>query len=134
MCGWLGERLGIVPCVVATETATALGIGALLVLPLGPTLVVLPLLGLVLNGTSSVLYGTVPDLAPRGDVGRAFALFYTAVIGSGGLAPIAYGALGDRAGAGVGLLSAAATALVIVPLVLRLRRPLAACDQDRAQD
>lgn len=134
VCGWLGERLGIVPCVVATETATALGIGALLVLPLGPTLVVLPLLGLVLNGTSSVLYGTVPDLAPRGDVGRAFALFYTAVIGSGGLAPIAYGALGDRAGAGVGLLSAAATALVIVPLVLRLRRPLAACDQDRAQD
>ncbi|CAX24571.1 conserved protein of unknown function; putative membrane protein [Methylorubrum extorquens DM4] len=129
VCGWLGERLGIVPCVVATETATALGIAALLVLPLGPTLALLPLLGLVLNGTSSVLYGTVPDLAPRGDVGRAFALFYTAVIGSGGLAPIAYGALGDRAGSAVGLLAAAATALAIVPLVLRLRRPLAASGQ-----
>ncbi|MEQ4599387.1 MAG: MFS transporter, partial [Methylobacteriaceae bacterium] len=76
-----------------------------------------------------VLYGTVPDLAPRGDVGRAFALFYTAVIGSGGLAPIAYGALGDRAGSAVGLLAAAATALAIVPLVLRLRRPLAASGQ-----
>jgi MFS family permease len=129
VCGWLGERLGIVPCVVATETATAVGIAALLVLPLGPTLALLPLLGLVLNGTSSVLYGTVPDLAPRGDVGRAFALFYTAVIGSGGLAPIAYGALGDRAGSAVGLLAAAATALAIVPLVLRLRRPLAASGQ-----
>ncbi|MCP1560259.1 UNVERIFIED_ORG: FSR family fosmidomycin resistance protein-like MFS transporter [Methylobacterium sp. SuP10 SLI 274] len=129
VCGWLGERLGIVPCVVATETATALGVAALLVLPLGPTLALLPLLGLVLNGTSSVLYGTVPDLAPRGDVGRAFALFYTAVIGSGGLAPIAYGALGDRAGSAVGLLAAAATALAIVPLVLRLRRPLAASGQ-----
>ncbi|GEL41574.1 MFS transporter [Methylorubrum extorquens] len=129
VCGWLGERLGIVPCVIATETATALGIAALLVLPLGPTLALLPLLGLVLNGTSSVLYGTVPDLAPRGDVGRAFALFYTAVIGSGGLAPIAYGALGDRAGSAVGLLAAAATALAIVPLVLRLRRPLAASGQ-----
>lgn len=129
VCGWLGERLGIVPCVAATETATALGIAALLVLPLGPTLALLPLLGLVLNGISSVLYGTVPDLAPRGDVGRAFALFYTAVIGSGGLAPIAYGALGDRAGSAVGLLAAAATALAIVPLVLRLRRPLAASGQ-----
>jgi MFS transporter, FSR family, fosmidomycin resistance protein len=128
VCGWLGARLGVVPCVVATETATAAGIAALLVLPLGPTLVLLPFLGLVLNGTSSVLYGTVPDLAPRGDVGRAFAQFYTAVIGSGGLAPIAYGALGDRAGTGIGLLAAAATALAIVPLVLRLRRPLAACN------
>ncbi|MDV2987325.1 UNVERIFIED_CONTAM: MFS transporter [Methylobacteriaceae bacterium AG10] len=128
VCGWLGARLGVVPCVVATETATAAGIAALLVLPLGPTLVLLPVLGLVLNGTSSVLYGTVPDLAPRGDVGRAFAQFYTAVIGSGGLAPIAYGALGDRAGTGIGLLAAAATALAIVPLVLRLRRPLAACN------
>lgn len=128
VCGRLGARLGVVRCVVATETATAAGIAALLVLPLGPTLVLLPVLGLVLNGTSSVLYGTVPDLAPRGDVGRAFAQFYTAVIGSGGLAPIAYGALGDRAGTGIGLLAAAATALAIVPLVLRLRRPLAACN------
>ncbi|KQQ24280.1 hypothetical protein ASF53_23055 [Methylobacterium sp. Leaf123] len=129
VCGWIGARVGVVACVVATETATALGVAALLVLPLGPALALLPLIGVVLNGTSSVLYGTVPDLAPRGDVGRAFALFYTAVIGSGGLAPIAYGALGDTAGPSVGLLAAAATALMIVPLVLRLRRPLAASGQ-----
>jgi MFS family permease len=134
VCGWLGERVGVVPCVVVTETATALLVAALLVLPLGPTLVVLPLVGLVLNGTSSVLYGTVPDLAPRGDVGRAFALFYTAVIGSGGLAPIAYGALGDWAGSGVGLLAGAATALSIVPLVLRLRRPLARIEREIEQE
>ncbi|QIJ74812.1 MFS transporter [Methylobacterium sp. NI91] len=134
VCGWLGERLGVVPCVVATETATAGLVAALLVLPLGPTLIVLPLVGLVLNGTSSVLYGTVPDLAPRGDVGRAFALFYTAVIGSGGLAPIAYGALGDWAGSGVGLMAAAATALTIVPLVLGLRRPLARIERENAQE
>ncbi|WP_455962277.1 MFS transporter [Methylorubrum aminovorans] len=134
VCGWLGERLGVVPCVVATETATAGLVAALLVLPLGPTLIVLPLVGLVLNGTSSVLYGTVPDLAPRGDVGRAFALFYTAVIGSGGLAPIAYGALGDWAGSGVGLMAAAATALAIVPLVLGLRRPLARLERENAQE
>ncbi|MEH3117742.1 MAG: MFS transporter [Methylorubrum populi] len=130
VCGRLGERLGIVRSVVVTETATALLVAALLVLPLVPTLVLLPLVGLVLNGTSSVLYGTVPDLAPRGDVGRAFALFYTAVIGSGGVAPIAYGALGDRMGSAAGLLAAAATALVIVPLALRLRRPLAAQGRD----
>ena len=68
-------------------------------------LVLLPFLGIVLKGTSSVLHGTVPELAPRGDIGRAFALFYTGVIASGGLAPIAYGAIGDHAGRLVGILS-----------------------------
>jgi hypothetical protein len=33
-------------------------------------LLVLPLLGIVLNGTSPVLYGSVPDLAPHRDIGR----------------------------------------------------------------
>ena len=84
-------------------------------------LVILPLLGIVLNGTSSVLYGTVPDLAPKGDVGRGFALFYTGVIGAGGLAPIAYGAIADHSSRPIGILAAALTAAVILPLVLALR-------------
>ena len=120
-CGWLGERFGVVPSVIATETATALLMVATLALPLGPCFLLLPLLGIVLNGTSSVLYGTVPELAPAGEAGRAFALFYTAVIGSGGLAPIAYGALGDRLGENMGIAAAALTALATVPLVLGLR-------------
>ena len=65
-CGWLGQHLGAVWSVIATEAATALLIIATLILPLAPMLAVLPLLGIVLNGTSSVLYGTVPDLAPKG--------------------------------------------------------------------
>jgi MFS family permease len=120
-CGWLGQHLGVVGSVIATELATALLIAATLWLPLAPMLAVLPLLGIVLNGTSSVLYGTVPDLAPKGDIGRGFALFYTGVIGTGGLAPIAYGELADHSSRTVGILAAALTALVIVPLVLALR-------------
>jgi MFS transporter, FSR family, fosmidomycin resistance protein len=85
------------------------------------TLVLLPLLGIVLNGTSSVLYGTVPELAPKGDLGRAFALFYTGVIGAGGLAPIAYGAIADHSNKNLGVAAAALTAAVIIPMVLGLR-------------
>ncbi|MCE4223669.1 MFS transporter [Methylobacterium sp. C25] len=125
-CGWLGEHLGVVRSVVATELATAVLIAVTIPLPLTATLVVLPVIGIFLNGTSSVLYGTVPELAPRGDVARAFALFYTAVIGSGGVAPIAYGALADHTGETFGVMAAALTALVIVPLVLGLRPALAA--------
>ena len=120
-CGWLGQHLGVVWSVIVTEAATALLITATLMLPLAPMLAVLPLLGIVLNGTSSVLYGTVPDLAPKGDIGRGFALFYTGVIGAGGLAPIAYGAIADHSNRTVGILAAALTAAVIIPLVLALR-------------
>ena len=123
-CSWLGEHLGVVGSVAATEAATALLIVATLFLPLTPMLVLLPLLGIVLNGTSSVLYGTVAELAPGRDTGRAFALFYTGVIGSGGLAPIAYGAIADHSNQTVGILAAAATAALIVPMVLGLRPSL----------
>ena len=119
-CGWLGERLGMVRCVMATEIATALLITATLLTPLRPTLILLPLLGIVLNGTSSVLYGAVPGLS-NGDTGRAFAVFYTSVIGAGGIAPVLYGAIADHSNQTIGVLASAATAVLIVPLVLMLR-------------
>jgi MFS family permease len=120
-CGWLGQRVGVVWSVVATEVATAALIAATCFIPIAAMLVLLPLLGMVLNGTSSVLYGTVPELAPNGDTGRAFAWFYTGVIGSGALAPIAYGTIADHTTQMIGIFSAACTALLIVPLVLNLR-------------
>ena len=122
VCGWLGDRVGVVASVIGSELATALLIVAVLVFPLGPALVVLPFLGVVLNGTSSVLYGTVPELAPTDDVGRAFAVFYTGVIGSGALAPVLFGVIGDHAGRTPGVLAAAAAALATIPAVLAMGR------------
>lgn len=118
--GRLGERLGVVATVMMAETATALLVAATLITPLSLTLILLPLLGVVLNGTSSVLYGTVAELS-AGDTGRAFAVFYTSVIGSGGIAPIVYGAIADHSSQAIGVLASAATAVLIVPLVLMLR-------------
>ena len=82
-CGWLGARFGVLPTVLLTEAGTAMVIVAILVLPLVPTLTVLFVLGVMLNGTSSVLYGTVPDLVAGDGVERAFAIFYTGTIGGG---------------------------------------------------
>jgi FSR family fosmidomycin resistance protein-like MFS transporter len=84
-------------------------------------LILLPVLGIFLNGTSSVLYGTVPDLAPNNDTGRAFAMFYTGVSGAGGLAPILYGFIADHSSQTTGIMAAAVTALIIVPMVFMLR-------------
>jgi MFS transporter, FSR family, fosmidomycin resistance protein len=120
-CGWLGQKLGVIWSVIATEAMTALFMLATLKLSLGTTLVALPLLGIVLNGTSSVLYGTVPELAKKGEVGRAFAIFYTGVIGAGALAPIVYGAIADHSDQTMGIIAAALTATAIIPMVVALR-------------
>jgi FSR family fosmidomycin resistance protein-like MFS transporter len=120
-CNWLSLHLGVVGSVIATETATAFLIFTTLCLPLVPMLAILPILGIVLNGTSSVLYGSVPELAPKGDAGGAFAIFYTGVSGAGGLAPIAYGTIADYSTRSIGIAAAACTAILVVPLVLALR-------------
>jgi MFS transporter, FSR family, fosmidomycin resistance protein len=123
-CGWLGARIGTLRTVLLTEGATAACILAVLVLPLTPAIMLLPLLGVMLNGTSSVLYGTVPELAPAGRTERAFALFYTGTIGSGAIAPVLYGLLGDALGPTIATAIVAATALTICPLALGLARYL----------
>ena len=83
-------------------------------------LVLLPLLGLMLNGTSSVLYGTVPELTPPDRTERAFALFYTGTIGSGAISPVLYGFLGDAVGASWAIAATAIVALAIFPLAFAL--------------
>jgi FSR family fosmidomycin resistance protein-like MFS transporter len=119
-CGWLGERVGTLRTVLITEGGTAALILAVLVLPLTPAIMLLPLLGVMLNGTSSVLYGTVPELAPPHLTERAFALFYTGTIGSGAVAPVLYGLLGDALGPTMATAATAATAIAICPLALAL--------------
>jgi MFS family permease len=124
-CGWLGARLGLLATVVTTEVGTAAAILTVLALPLAPSLALLPLLGVMLNGTSSVLYGTVPELVTAHRIERAFALFYTGILGSSALAPILYGRLGDAAGSVWATVAAALTALAVVPLMLVLSPRLA---------
>ncbi len=119
-CGWLGARIGVLRTVLVTEGGTAIGILTILAAPLAATLVLLPLLGVMLNGTSSVLYGTVPELAPPHRVERAFALFYTGTIGSGAVSPVLFGLLGDAFGSNAAIIATALVALAIFPLAFAL--------------
>ncbi|MDB5819504.1 MAG: major Facilitator Superfamily protein [Rhizobacter sp.] len=124
VCGWLGSRVGVLGTVLATEGGTAALIVAVMFSPLTLTLLLLPLLGVMLNGTSSVLYGTVPELSPPHQTERAFALFYTGTIGSGAIAPVIYGFLGDHIGIQGATVATALTALAIYPLAIALRSHL----------
>jgi MFS transporter, FSR family, fosmidomycin resistance protein len=113
--------VGVIGTVLATEGGTAVLIIAVMLCPLSLTLVLLPLLGVMLNGTSSVLYGTVPELAPANATERAFALFYTGTTGSGAIAPVIYGFLGDHIGVQGATFATALTAFAIYPLAFALR-------------
>ena len=119
-CGWLGARLGVVRATFVTEGLTAAGILALLPLPLATGLAVLPVIGMALNGTSSVLYGTVPELVVSARRQRAFALFYTGGVGAGALAPVLYGLASDLADVPTMMMMIAAIVLVTLPLAWRL--------------
>jgi MFS family permease len=125
LCGAVAERLGIIRTVILTEAATGVGILTLLFLPLQSVLVVLPLLGVALNGTSSVLYGTVADLVVPERRSRAYGLFYTLGIGSGALSPTVYGVLSDWAGVPTTLTVIGVLVLVTIPVATLLRASVA---------
>jgi MFS family permease len=121
LCGFVGARIGAIPTVWLTEGLTAVLIVALLPLALEPALPLLPLIGVALNGTSSVLYGSVPDLVVPERRARAFGIFYTGAIGAGATAPILYGVVGDVLGVIPAVLIIAGLVLVTLPLSLVLR-------------
>jgi FSR family fosmidomycin resistance protein-like MFS transporter len=123
-CGWLGQRLGVVRATWITEGATAAGILALLPLPLFAGMAVLPLIGVALNGTSSVLYGTVPELVAPDRRQRAFSIFYTGGVGAGALSPILYGMVSDVLSVPAMMALIAAVVLITLPLSWRLKPAL----------
>jgi MFS family permease len=124
ICGYIGARLGVVPAVFLTEGLTAAGILALVPLPLMAALAVLPLIGVALNGTSSVLYGTVPELVGPERRQRAFSIFYTGAIGAGALSPVLYGLVSDAIGVPVMMGLIAGIVLLTLPLTWGLRPAL----------
>jgi len=77
-------------------------------------------LGLGLNGTSSLLYATVAEMAVPGQEARAFGLYYAAVMGAGALAPSLFGFLSDLTSVRSVLIVLAALLLFTIPLALRL--------------
>ena len=123
-CGYLGARIGMMRTVWLTESVTSVLVVLAVYLPLSGMMAMLPLLGLVLNGTSSVLYGVVPELSEAGKREQAFALFYTGTIGGGALAPVLFGGLGDVTGIPVAVMALAATVLLTLPLSWCVQRAL----------
>lgn len=122
MCGALAERIGVIATVVITEGITGFGILILTILPFPLIYFFLPVLGAALNGTSSVLYGSVGDFVSPQRIARAFGLFYTFVIAASAVAPLIMGRVSEMLGLDNSIRLMGWVALSTVPMALVLAR------------
>ena len=120
VCGLLAERVGILRTVILTELATGLLIAALVAAPLSSGMVLLIPVGVALNGTSSVLYGTVAEFVRDDRQSRSYGLFYTLGSAAGATAPLVFGLVSDFAGVPAALIAIAALAVATVPVAILL--------------
>ena len=103
---------------VSTPVPAQRSLGLML---LAGAVLLLPLLGVALQGTSSVLYATIGDLVERDRLPRAFGLFYTLGSMCGIAAPLGYGLLGDVAGVETAIATVGLAVLLTVPVAALLR-------------
>jgi MFS transporter, FSR family, fosmidomycin resistance protein len=116
VCGILAEWLGVIPMVVGTEVLTSAGILSLIWSPSSLTWFTLPVVGVVLNGTSSVLYATVAEMISPNARSRGYGLYYAITLGSGAVAPMVYGLFTDSFGLSFTLIAVALIVLLTLPL------------------
>jgi MFS family permease len=116
VCGLLADRVGIIRTVNATELATSMAIVAIVLLPLAWVMLLLVPLGVALNGTSSVLYGTVAEFVREDRQARSFGLFYTLGSAASASAPLLFGLVSDRFDVPVALLLVAGLAAFTIPI------------------
>lgn len=122
VCGFIAARFGVIKTTLITEIATTILMALSIPLNLDAVMLMLPLVGVALNGTSSGLYGTVPELVPLHMRSRAFGVFYTLTIGAGAISPLVYGFAGDRLGVPNTVALIACTVLLVLPLTLGLKK------------
>ena len=124
VCGWLADRIGAVSLIWLTKGATAVLLALALVAPIPAMVPLMFLLGVGLNGTSSVLYATVPSFVPPHRRARMFGYFYTTNEVGAVVAPLMYGVLADMFDLNAAMAVMGVVTAMILPASLSLRKHL----------
>ena len=119
--GYIAERFGVFRSVITAATTTGSGIFLIIYLPEWSAFTIMALVGVTLNGVSSVLYGTVADYIELNKQARAFGFFYTISSVGGIIAPAAIGFIYDQASAEIAMSVVGILPLLIIPLCFILR-------------
>ena len=124
VCGWLGDRMDTISLIWATKGLTALFLVTSLVTPALLMAPLMVLIGIGLNGTSSVLYATVANLVPPSRRARFYGFFYTTNEIGTVAAPLAYGLVADIFSLSTTMIVMGVATAAILPASLTLRRHL----------
>jgi MFS family permease len=122
-CGWVAIWLGNAATITICQVLAAAGIAAVLLLPLQLTLILLPIVGVALNGVTTVIYGSVPSYAAPDRRAHLLSVFYTAAIGAAAVSPPIAGFVSDRIGIPGTVAIVSALTLATIPFVFLLKEP-----------
>ena len=120
-CGYLAARMCVIRSLFLVEILTAAGLVAVYLAPAMAAFVLLPLLGVVLQGSSSITYGAVSSYVDEARQSRGFAMIYTTSSGAAVVAPIVFGLLADWVSIGAVIGTMAVVTLVPLPLCVLLK-------------
>ena len=129
LCGRLSEQYGTLELIWITKGIAAGLLVLTIYTPLtliGPLMIVL---GIALNGTSSVLYSTVAQMVPKTRRSRMYGFFYTTNESGSFVAPLFYGVIADIFSLRTSMVIMGILTALILPVSLPLRIYL---DRNRA--
>ena len=122
-CGFVAERMGVIPTFALAQILTAIGIVIVVVLPGSTAFLLLPALGTVLQGSTSITYGTVDDFVHAERTPRGYALVYASSSFASVLGPVGAGMTGDTYGIAAAMLAMAGISLIAILPAGLLRTP-----------
>ena len=121
VCGHLAARYGDRLVFALMQVITAVGLMALIALPLGAVFWLLPAIGLVVQGSSTMTYGAVADFLHPRRQSRGYSLVYSLSGFAGVSGPLLFGAIADVRGLSTAVVAMVVLALITVPMSYVLR-------------
>ena len=94
-CGHLAARIGDRKTFGILQVLTVFGIFALIILPVTSLMIILPVIGLAVQGSSTVTYGSVSDFIAENRQARGYALIYSFANGASIGGPFLFGLIAD---------------------------------------
>ena len=122
--GLLAARIGVIRSIVFFEVLTAIGIMLVFYAPGNISFFLLPLVGVFLQGSSSITYGTVSNLVHTKQQSRGFSIIYTIASSAFFIGPAIFGLIIDLFGFKVMMMTMATLVLVTLPLCYLLKSAL----------
>jgi MFS family permease len=123
-CGHLSARMGVVRSLFLVEVFTAAGIVGVVLLPPVAAFCLLPLVGIVLQGSSTITYGSVSQFVDEARQSRGFALIYSMANGASVAGPVGFGMISDFYSVGTAVAIMAGVTLLPLGMCGRLQAGL----------